>query len=317
MPLTFNCPRCSAQLTVPESRAGVSGPCPKCGQVIQAPMAAAPPTPKPAGAGVSPAGGPDGTVRCEKCGGWTPVGMVCRGCGAPMSRPQPAPRQMGHQPIGAAPRSRVAYDAGSRFPVGLVARVAVALLVVGLLVFLPGPRKALKRLVSRVKVATAQRRSDAAEYAADQQRLQEQRSRAEQEDRWRAQQRLTLTPGQQRMEHQALAEAARAVWLQFTQDMVPEGETPESWRNKVGSAFDKGHSLADAQFRWKSDNEVSVCLPPYEPPHTSYSGPRDSFSKYVVIEMYRPANRWVADGRPREDSDSPPIWLKRNEPGLR
>ena len=273
MPVTFDCPRCSAQLTVPESRAGVSGPCPKCGQVIQAPMAAAPPTPKPAGAGVSPAVGPDGTVRCEDCGGWTPVGMVCRRCGAPISRPQPAPRQVEHQPIGAVPRSRAAYDAGSRFPVGLVARVAVAVLVVGVLVFLPGPRKALKRMASRVKVAMAQRRSDAAEYAGDQQRLQEQRSRAEQEQRWRAQQQLTLTPDQQRMEHQALAEAARAAWLQFTNDMIPEGETQESYRSKVGSAFDERHSLADAQFYWKSDNEVSVCLPPHD---VNYSGTRDS-----------------------------------------
>jgi len=56
-PLTFACPACGVKLTVPSSMAGITGPCPTCSSIIQAPVRSAgtisvppiaAPTPEPA-----------------------------------------------------------------------------------------------------------------------------------------------------------------------------------------------------------------------------------------------------------------------------
>ncbi len=57
-PITFYCPACGVQLTIPMSLAGVTGPCPSCQAQIQAPQSHVPPAPAfqpPAGLEVSAA----------------------------------------------------------------------------------------------------------------------------------------------------------------------------------------------------------------------------------------------------------------------
>ena len=54
MPIKFDCPWCSHTLTAPDSAAGVTAPCPKCGVQITAPADGE----QPAGAGKASAVGP-------------------------------------------------------------------------------------------------------------------------------------------------------------------------------------------------------------------------------------------------------------------
>lgn len=56
MPIKFDCPWCSHTLTAPDSAAGVTAPCPKCGVQITAPADGE----QPAGAGKASAVGPAG-----------------------------------------------------------------------------------------------------------------------------------------------------------------------------------------------------------------------------------------------------------------
>lgn len=59
MPMQFDCPSCKVPLTVPDSAAGKTGPCPKCRATITAPTVT-PPTvtsPRPA---IGMDGSPDG-----------------------------------------------------------------------------------------------------------------------------------------------------------------------------------------------------------------------------------------------------------------
>lgn len=46
-PLTFACPACGVKLTVPSSMAGITGPCPTCSSIIQAPVRSAGSIPVP------------------------------------------------------------------------------------------------------------------------------------------------------------------------------------------------------------------------------------------------------------------------------
>lgn len=82
MPFIFTCPACQAKLTVTDAAAGKTGPCPKCGSTITAPMPQT--TPKPQWSTV-PQSQPTALQPCPSCG--HPVSrqaVTCPSCGHPI-----------------------------------------------------------------------------------------------------------------------------------------------------------------------------------------------------------------------------------------
>jgi hypothetical protein len=126
--IQFFCPFCGIKLTVPGSKAGVSGPCPACGNTIQAPV---PPPPRPEPRPPSPPAEPGTPLKPEprELPARAPMEIDARPIPAPPAE-ESAPAQPAYSPVRAHREKWLWIRRGATMALFLATSVA---LVFGLL----------------------------------------------------------------------------------------------------------------------------------------------------------------------------------------